>query len=151
MSRGSLALAVSAGLLPISMQRPEFKEKKMSKIHRMAAGAAMAVAAVAFLVIAEPASAAPRRAAVNSAPQRPAVNYCLSYHGNDCSFTTMAQCQATASGLGAECFRMTLARMVKLFSGSYQSGAALSASNSTPRHGHIALLQGQPVVPDKAL
>jgi hypothetical protein len=34
-----------------------------------------------------------------------AVNYCLSYHGNDCSFTTMAQCQATASGLGAECFR----------------------------------------------
>jgi len=104
-SRGSLALAVSAGLLPISMQRPESKEKKMSKIHRMAAGAAMAVAAVAFLVIAEPASAAPRRAAVNSAPQRPAVNYCLSYHGNDCSFTTMAQCQATASGLGAECFR----------------------------------------------
>jgi Protein of unknown function (DUF3551) len=78
----------------------------MSKIHRMAAGAAMAVSAVTLLMIAEPASAAPHRPAVNSAPQqRPAVNYCLSYHGNDCSFTTMAQCQATASGLGAECFR----------------------------------------------
>ena len=68
----------------------------MSKIRRMAAGAAMAVAAMILLVIAEPASAA---------PQRPAVNYCLSYHGNDCSFTTMAECQATASGLGAECYR----------------------------------------------
>ena len=77
----------------------------MSKIRRMAAGAAMAVAAMILLVIAEPASAAPHRTAVNSAPQRPAVNYCLSYHGNDCSFTTMAQCQATASGLGAECYR----------------------------------------------
>ena len=68
----------------------------MSKIHGMVAGAAMAVSAVTLLTIAEPASAA---------PHRPAVNYCLSYHGNDCSFTTMAQCQATASGLGAECFR----------------------------------------------
>ena len=77
----------------------------MSKIYRMAAGAAMAVSAMTFVMIAEPASAAPQRPIVNSAPQRPAVNYCLSYHGNDCSFTTMAQCQATASGLGAECYR----------------------------------------------
>ena len=68
----------------------------MSKIHRMATGAAMTASAVTLLMIAEPASAA---------PHHPAVNYCLSYHGNDCSFTTMAQCQATASGLGAECFR----------------------------------------------
>ena len=75
----------------------------MSKIHRMAAGAAMAISAVTLLMIAEPASAAPHRPAVNSSPQRPAVNYFLSYHGNDCSF--MAQCQATASGLGAECYR----------------------------------------------
>ena len=42
----------------------------MSKIHRMAAGAAMAVSAVTLLMIAEPASAAPHRAE---------VNYCMSY------------------------------------------------------------------------
>ena len=60
---------------------------------------------VTLLMIVEAASAAPHRIAVNSAAQRPVVNYCLSYHGNDCSFTTMAQCQATASGLGAECYR----------------------------------------------
>jgi hypothetical protein len=77
----------------------------MSNIRRMAAGLAMAVSGVTLLMIVEPASAAPHRIAVNSAAQRPAVNYCLSYHGNDCSFTTMAQCQATASGLGAECYR----------------------------------------------
>jgi Protein of unknown function (DUF3551) len=70
----------------------------MSKIHKMAAGVAMAVSAVTLLMIAEPASAA---------PHRPAVNYCLSYDegGTDCSFSTEAQCQATASGIGAECYR----------------------------------------------
>jgi Protein of unknown function (DUF3551) len=79
----------------------------MSKIHKMAAGVAMAVSAVTLLMIAEPASAAPHRAAVNSAPHRPAINYCLSYNegGTDCSFTTEAQCHATASGIGAECYR----------------------------------------------
>jgi hypothetical protein len=57
----------------------------MSKIHGMAAGAAMAVSAVTLLMIAEPASAA---------PHRPAVNYCLSFEGgNDCSFTSYAQCR----------------------------------------------------------
>jgi len=70
----------------------------MSKIHRMAAGAAMAISAVTLLMIAEPASAA---------PHRPAVDYCLAYDegGTDCSFTSKAQCQATASGIGAECYR----------------------------------------------
>jgi Protein of unknown function (DUF3551) len=69
----------------------------MSKIHGMAAGAAMAVSAVTLLMIAEPASAA---------PHRPAVNYCLSFEGgNDCSFTSYAQCQASASGTQAECVR----------------------------------------------
>jgi Protein of unknown function (DUF3551) len=75
----------------------ESRVKKMSKIHRMAAAAAMAVSAVTLLVIAEPASAA---------PHRPAVDYCLSgEEGTDCSFASKAQCQATASGIRAECYR----------------------------------------------
>lgn len=70
----------------------------MSKIRKMAAGAAMAVSAATLLMIAEPASAAPHRAA---------VNYCLQYGegGTDCSFASKAQCEATASGLLAECYR----------------------------------------------
>jgi hypothetical protein len=73
------------------------KEKKMSKVYRMAAGTAMAVSAMTLLMIAEPASAA---------PHRPAVDYCLSgEEGTDCSFASKAQCQATASGIRAECYR----------------------------------------------
>ena len=69
----------------------------MSRIHQMAVGAAMAVPAMTLLMIAEPASAA---------PQRPAVDYCLAFEGgDDCGFTSKAQCQATASGLRAECYR----------------------------------------------
>jgi hypothetical protein len=38
-------------------------------------------------------------------PIVPPGRYCLSYDedGTDCSFTSDAQCQATASGIGAEC------------------------------------------------
>jgi len=68
----------------------------MSKVYRMAAGTAMAVL-MTLLMIAEPASAA---------PHRPAVDYCLSgEEGTDCSFASKAQCQATASGIRAECYR----------------------------------------------
>ena len=41
-------------------------------------------------------------------------SYCLEYDygGSDCSFTSLAQCNATASGLDAECFvRRTQAAM----------------------------------------
>jgi len=69
----------------------------MSRTHSVAAAAAMAVSAVVLLMIAEPASAA---------PHRPAVDYCLSFEGgNDCSFTSKSECEATASGLRAECYR----------------------------------------------
>jgi hypothetical protein len=70
----------------------------MSKIYKTAAAAAIAVSAATLLVMAEPASAASHRAA---------VNYCLqySYGGTDCSFTSKAQCEATASGQQAECYR----------------------------------------------
>jgi hypothetical protein len=70
----------------------------MSKIYKTAAVAAIAVPAATLLERAEPASAAPHRAA---------VDYCLqySYGGTDCSFTSKGQCEATASGQQAECYR----------------------------------------------
>jgi hypothetical protein len=70
----------------------------MSKIYKTAAAAAMAVSAATLFVMAEPASAASHRAA---------VNYCMSYDqgATDCSFTSKAQCDASASGREAECYR----------------------------------------------
>ena len=66
---------------------------KLSTIYRLAA--AIAVSGVALMAINGPASAATRQAS---------VNYCLQY-GNGGSFTSKAQCEATASGQRAECFR----------------------------------------------
>jgi hypothetical protein len=71
----------------------------MSKIYEMAA--AMAVSAATLMAITAPASAA------TAAPQLAGTNYCLAYSrgGSDCSFTSKAQCEATASGQAAECYR----------------------------------------------
>jgi hypothetical protein len=71
---------------------------KLSTIYRLAAATAIAVSGVALMAINGPASAATRQAS---------VNYCLQYGhgGSDCSFTSKAQCEATASGQNAECFR----------------------------------------------
>jgi Protein of unknown function (DUF3551) len=68
----------------------------MSKIYEMAA--AMAVSAATLIAISAPASAASRHAG---------TNYCLAYSrgGSDCGFTSRAQCEATASGQGGECYR----------------------------------------------
>ena len=43
-------------------------------------------------------------------PIVPLGHYCLSYDlgGTDCSFTSYAQCQATASGLAAVCYGKTV-------------------------------------------
>lgn len=69
----------------------------MSKIYKTAA-AAMVVSAATLFVMADPASAAPHRVA---------VDYCMSYNqgATDCSFTSKAQCEASASGRMAECYR----------------------------------------------
>lgn len=70
----------------------------MKAFYKTAAAAAVAVSAATLFVMAEPASAAP-----HSAP----VNYCMSYDdgATDCSFTSKAQCEASASGRIAECYR----------------------------------------------
>src|SRR5256885_14645651 len=43
----------------------------------------------------------------NAGPIVPRGHDCIEYAegGTDCSFTTYAQCEATASGLAAECYR----------------------------------------------
>jgi uncharacterized protein DUF3551 len=58
-----------------------------------------ATAALALLVHA----AAPGAAHAAAAPG--AAHYCLDYNegGMDCSFASLAQCNATADGIGAEC------------------------------------------------
>jgi len=45
-------------------------------------------------------------AAANAGPIVPRGHDCLEYAegGTDCSFTSYAQCEATASGLAAECY-----------------------------------------------
>jgi basic membrane lipoprotein Med (substrate-binding protein (PBP1-ABC) superfamily) len=70
----------------------------MNRISKSAAAAMIAISAGTLLVMAEPASAAPHHAE---------VNYCMSYDGGatDCSFTSKAQCDASASGRDAECYR----------------------------------------------
>jgi hypothetical protein len=44
--------------------------------------------------------------AAKGGPIVPPGRYCLSYNegGTDCSFTSYAQCEATASGIDAECY-----------------------------------------------
>jgi hypothetical protein len=61
-----------------------------------------ATAALALLVqVAAPTDAR----AATAATATGATHYCLNYNegGTDCSFVSLAQCNATADGIGAEC------------------------------------------------
>lgn len=65
-------------------------------------------------------------ASLGSRPAKAArsnVVYCLQYNdgGMDCSFTSRAECEATADGEGAECFNVTPPR---------KSRAAMAAKRS---------------------
>ena len=69
----------------------------MNTLHRWMTASAIAFSAVAFVALAAPsAEAQPMRS----------DTYCLQYGqgGTDCSFTSYAQCEATASGITAECY-----------------------------------------------
>ena len=69
----------------------------MKNISMIAIASAVTLSALAF-------ATAP--AAAQVAPIVPQGHYCLSYNygGSDCGFTSYAQCLATASGIGAECY-----------------------------------------------
>jgi hypothetical protein len=70
----------------------------MKTIHNIMLASAVAASAMAF--VAASASSA------DAAPVPPQGRYCLLYAegGTDCGFTSYAQCQATASGIAAECY-----------------------------------------------
>ena len=73
-------------------------EKAMKTIGKIATVSAVVFSA--FALTATPGSANVPPAII------PPGHYCLSYDvgGTDCSFTSYAQCEATASGKGAECY-----------------------------------------------
>ncbi len=73
----------------------------MKSIYKAARIPALAFSAFALATIAgEP----PQAAAARQTVSHP---YCLRFGDNDtqCDFTTLAQCQQTASGLAGECYR----------------------------------------------
>jgi Protein of unknown function (DUF3551) len=69
----------------------------MKTISMMAVAATIAFSAVSF-------AATP--GAAKKGPVTPPGHYCLSYEaGTDCNFTSYAQCEATASGIGGNCIQ----------------------------------------------
>jgi hypothetical protein len=73
----------------------------MKTIQKLAAASAVAFSAFVFVALAG--------SAAQAAPITPPGKYCLQYDlgGSDCSFTSYAECQATA-GEGAECYGDTV-------------------------------------------
>ena len=69
----------------------------MKTLSMVAIASVIAVSAAAFSMAPEPAKAG---------PIVPPGHYCLAYDlgGTDCSFTSYAQCEATASGQAAVCY-----------------------------------------------
>jgi Protein of unknown function (DUF3551) len=65
---------------------------------KMMMAALIASSAFAFVALSSPAAEA--------GPIVPRGHACLEYDegGTDCGFTSYSQCQATASGIGAECY-----------------------------------------------
>jgi hypothetical protein len=77
-------------------------ERVIKTIGGVATASAVAFSALAF-------TATPGSADTRSPAIIPPHQYCLSYDtgGTDCGFTSYAQCEATASGQGAECYGNT--------------------------------------------
>jgi len=74
----------------------------MKAIHKLATASAVVFSAFAFVALAG--------SAAQAGPITPPGKYCLQYDlgGSDCSFTSYAECQATASGEAAECYGDTV-------------------------------------------
>jgi hypothetical protein len=74
----------------------------MKTVHKFAMASAVAFSAFAFVTLAG--------SAAQAGPITPPGKYCLQYDlgGTNCSFTSYAQCEATAAGGGAECYGNTV-------------------------------------------
>jgi hypothetical protein len=70
----------------------------MKTVHKLATASAVAFSALAFVALAG--------SAAQAGPITSAGKYCLqyAYGGTDCSFTSYAQCKATAAGEAAGCY-----------------------------------------------
>jgi Protein of unknown function (DUF3551) len=70
----------------------------MTTIHRIITASAAAFSMLGLVTLAGPSAQAETMARLGT--------YCLYYGegGTDCSFTSYAQCEATASGQNAECY-----------------------------------------------
>jgi len=73
----------------------------MKAIHKLAAVSAVAFSAFAFVTL--------TGTDAQAGPITPPGKYCLQYDlgGTDCSFTSYAQCEATASANAAVCYGNT--------------------------------------------
>jgi uncharacterized protein DUF3551 len=74
----------------------------MQTIHKIALTSTVAFSAYALVMVIS--------SAAQAGPIVPPGHYCIAYDygGSDCSFTSYAQCLATASGIGAVCFGKTV-------------------------------------------
>jgi hypothetical protein len=74
----------------------------MRTIQKVAIAATIAFSALGFVAM--------TASTAEAGPIVPPGHYCLSYDygGTDCSFTSYAQCEATASGEAAECYGKTI-------------------------------------------
>ena len=74
----------------------------MKTIYKMPIASAVALSALAFVTM--------TGSTAQAGPIVPPGHYCMLYAlgGTDCSFTSYAQCLATASGLAAECYGKTI-------------------------------------------
>jgi hypothetical protein len=77
-------------------------DRIMKTIHRVAIATTVAFSALALVAMGG--------STAQAGPIVPPGRYCLSYDkgGTDCSFISYAQCLATASGIGAECYGKTI-------------------------------------------
>jgi hypothetical protein len=73
----------------------------MTTIHKAAMASAVAISALAFVTLAG--------SAAQAGPNVPPGHYCMVWTlgGSDCSFTSYAECLASASGNAAECYGKT--------------------------------------------
>ena len=74
----------------------------MKRVHKLATASAVAFSAFAFAALAG--------SAAQAGPITPPGKYCMQYDlgGTDCSFTSYAQCEATASADSAVCYGNTV-------------------------------------------
>jgi hypothetical protein len=74
----------------------------MKTVRKLAAAWAVAFSAFAFVAL--------TGSAAQAGPITPPGRYCMQYTlgGTDCSFTSYAECEATAAGGSAECYGDTV-------------------------------------------